>query len=139
MEGNGRRQKAMEGDGRRWKAIEGDGGRWKVVRLAQDALRKIRTRKHKAQSPAAARKQLAVLIKLPHWKKTRLEKIGAPQKRRDCTVQHYRLHLDGTWTLPLSECTPPRAKGAELILTDGGRRASAGLVDAALAQGRQVL
>ena len=106
--------------------------------LAQDALRKIRTRKHKAQSPAAARKQLAVLIKLPHWKKTRLEKIGAPQKRRDCTVQHYRLHLDGTWTLPLSECAPPRAKGAELILTDAGRRASAGLVDAALAQGRRV-
>ena len=106
--------------------------------LAQEALRKIRTRKRKDRPPTAARKHLAALLKLPRWKKTRLEKVNSPQKREGYTVQHYRLHLDDAWTLLLTECAPPRAVGTALVLADDGRRATIGLVDAALAQGYRV-
>ena len=106
--------------------------------IAQAARRKIRGHKLKARAPATARKALAKLIKLPRYKNAALQKIGAAQKRRDCTIQHYRLRLDNTWTLPLTEFAPPRATGCALLLADGGRRAASAQITAALTQKRRV-
>ena len=106
--------------------------------IAQEALRKIRTRKQKTRTPVAARKELSELIKLPRPTKTKLQKVGAAQKRRDCTVQHYLLSLGDTWTLPLTEFSPPRAKTCELLIADGGRASTSAKINAALAQKRRV-
>ena len=106
--------------------------------LAQDALRRIRVRKRCDRPPAAARKHLVALLKLPRWNNPRLERVGSPQKRSDHIIRHYRLYLDDTWTLPLTEFAPHRAAGAALVFADGGRGATTGPIDAALAQKRRV-
>ena len=110
-----------------------------LLSIAQQALHKIRDRKQKKRSSAKARKALATLIKLPHWEKAELQKVGAKQQRKDCSIQHRVLHLDDTWTLPLTEFKPPRPRGTELILSDNGRHTLAGPVAAALAQKRRVI
>lgn len=110
-----------------------------LLSIAQAALRTIRKRKNKARPPAAARQALASLIKLPQWKNRLLQEVGSAQKRKAGTIQHYLLHLDDTWTLPLTEYTPPRPRGLELIIADGGRGAVAAPLTTALAQGRRVL
>ena len=102
--------------------------------IAQAALCKIRERKRKARDPAAARQALASLLKLPQWKNRSLQEVGTVQKRQDGTIQHYLLHLDDTWSLPLTEYTPPRSRGIELLIADGGRGALAGPLTTALAQ-----
>ena len=58
---------------------------------------------------------------------------------KTATIQHYLLHLDDTWTLPLTEYTPPRPRGIELLIADSGRSALAAPLATALAQGRRVL
>jgi len=83
-----------------------------LISIAQAALGKIRTRKRKARPPAAARKTLASLLKLPQWKNRSLQEVGTAQKRKDVTIQHYLLHLDDTWTLPLTQYPPPPPRGA---------------------------
>ena len=110
-----------------------------LLSIAQAALCKLRERKRKARDPAAARQALASLLKLPQWKNRALQEVGTAQKRKDGTIQHYLLHLDDTWTLPLTEYTPPRPRGIELVIADGGRGALAGPLASALAQGRRVL
>ena len=110
-----------------------------LLSIAQAALGKIRTRKRKAHAPAAARQALASLLKLPQWKNRSLQEVGTAQKHKDGTTQHYLLHLDDTWTLPLTEYAPPRPRGIELVIADGGRGALAGPLATALAQGRRVL
>lgn len=110
-----------------------------LLSIAQAALRTIRKRKNKARPPAAARQALASLIKLPQWKNRLLQEAGSAQKRKAGTIQHYLLHLDDTWTLPLTEYTPPRPRGLELIIADSGRGAVAAPLTTALAQGRRVL
>ena len=54
-----------------------------LISIAQAALGKIRKRKRKARPPAAARKTLASLLKLPQWKNRSLQKVGTAQKRKD--------------------------------------------------------
>ena len=49
------------------------------------------------------------------------------------------MHLDDTWSLPLTEYTPPRSRGIELLIADGGRGALAGPLATALAQDRRVI
>ena len=93
----------------------------------------------KARAPAAARKTLASLLKLPQWKNRSLQEVGTAQKHKDVTIQHYLLNLDDTWTLPLTEYTPPRPRGTELLIADGGRSVLAAPLATALAQGRRVL
>ena len=110
-----------------------------LLSIAQAALCKLRERKRKARDPAAARQALASLLKLPQWKNRALQEVGTAQKRKDGTIQHYLLHLDDTWTLPLTEYTPPRPRGIELVIADGGRGALAGPLATALAQGRRVI
>ena len=110
-----------------------------LLSIAQAALCKLRERKRKARDPAAARQALASLLKLPQWKNRALQEVGTAQKRKDGTIQHYLLHLDDTWTLPLTEYTPPRPRGIELVIADGGRGALAGPLASALAQGRRVI
>ena len=110
-----------------------------LISIAQAALGKIRERNRKARTPAAARQALASLLKLPQWKNRSLQEVGAVQKRQDGTIQHYLLHLDDTWTLPLTEYTPPRPRGIELLIADGGRGALAAPLTTALAQGRRVI
>ena len=110
-----------------------------LLSIAQAALGKIRERNRKARTPAAARQALASLLKLPQWKNRPLQEVGTAQKRQDGTIQHYLLHLDDTWTLPLTEYTPPRPRGIELLIADGGRGALAAPLTTALAQGRRVI
>ena len=110
-----------------------------LLSIAQAALGKIRERNRKARTPAAARQALASLLKLPQWKNRSLQEVGTAQKRQDGTIQHYLLHLDDTWTLPLTEYTPPRPRGIELLIADGGRGALAAPLTTALAQGRRVI
>lgn len=110
-----------------------------LLSIAQAALCTIRKRASKARPPAAARQVLASLLKLPQWKNRLLQEAGPAQKRKAGTIQHYLLHLDDTWTLPLTEYTPPRPRGLELIIADGGRSAVAAPLAIALAQGRRVL
>ena len=110
-----------------------------LLSLAQQALQKIRSRKKKKATPAAARRQLSGLLKLPSFASVQTQRAGADQKRKDCTIRHHVLHLDDTWSVPITEFSPPRARGLALVAGDGGRRSSAGQVDAALAQGQRVL
>lgn len=110
-----------------------------LLSIAQAALCTIRKRASKARPPAAARQALASLLKLPQWKNRLLQEAGPAQKRKTGAIQHYLLHLDDTWTLPLTEYTPPRPRGLELIIADGGRGAVAAPLATALAQGRRVL
>jgi len=110
-----------------------------LLSLAQNSLRKIRTRKSAKRPSAAARKRLADLIELPAYGQVKAERIDAAQKHRDFTIRHHVLHLDGTWSLPLTEIAPPRPEGVELIISDEGR-SSAGLqILQALVAGRRVL
>ncbi len=110
-----------------------------LLSIAQAALGRIRMQKRKADAPATARQALASLLKLPQWKNRSLQKVGTAQKRQDGTIQHYLLHLEENWTLPLTEYAPPRPQSIELLIADGGRSTLAAPLATALAQGRRVL
>ena len=110
-----------------------------LLSIAQAALRKIRERRKETCAPVAARQALASLLKLTQWKNRSLQEVGTAQKRKDGTIQHYLLHLDDTWTLPLTAYTPPRPRGIELLIADGGRGVLAAPLATALAQGRRVI
>jgi dienelactone hydrolase len=110
-----------------------------LLSLAQDALRRIRGQKRKKQAPSVARKRLADLLHLPQYERVHLEALGVPQKRKGHTLQHHLVHLDDTWTLPLTEFVPPRPRDTEVLVADGGRRALAAQVEAALKAGRRAL
>ena len=59
--------------------------------------------------------------------------------RKAYSAQHYALHLDDQWTLPVIEIEPPNAQGADLIIADGGRSGYQTAVDAVLQAGRRAL
>ena len=110
-----------------------------LISLAQDTLQKIRARKKKKTTPAATRRQLTSLLKLPTFAKVEARPVGTAQKHNSYTVRHHVLHLDATWTLPVTEFAPERARGLTLVVGDGGRNGTAGPINAALAAGKRVL
>lgn len=107
--------------------------------LAQDALSKVQTARKKRRSPAAARRRLSTLISVANWKDLRADTVGARKMRKAYSAQHYALHLDDQWTLPVVEIEPPNAQGTDLIIADGGRSSCQTAVDAALSAGRRAL
>ena len=107
--------------------------------LAQDALGKTRTARTRGRSPAAARKRLFTLICTPSWNSLRTRTVGARKMRKAYSTQHYTLHLDDQWTLPVVKIEPPNAQGTDLIIADGGRSSCQTAVNAALQAGRRAL
>ena len=110
-----------------------------LISLAQDTLQKIRIRKKKKTTPTAARRELTSLLKLPTYTKVEARPVGTAQKRNSYTVRHHVLHLDATWTLPVTEFAPESARGLTLVVGDGGRNGTAGPINAALAAGKRVV
>ena len=107
--------------------------------LAQDALGKTQTVRTRRRSPAADRRRLSALICTPSWNSLRTSIVGARTMRKAYSAQHYALHLDDQWTLPVIEIEPPNAQGADLIIADGGRSGCQTAVDAVLQAGRRAL
>jgi dienelactone hydrolase len=109
--------------------------------LAQAALRQVRARRARRppRSPARARRRLKELLRLPAFARVEAEKSSAARRARGVELRQHLLSLDGIWTLPLTELIPAGARGAELILADGGRRSAAHWANQALAAGRRAL
>ncbi|MCC7263483.1 MAG: acetylxylan esterase [Candidatus Latescibacteria bacterium] len=112
-----------------------------LLSLAQQALKQVRAARarRKPLAPAKARKRLRELLCLPAFTRAALQKSRPARPSGGVQIHQHLLCLDGTWTLPVTELIPAGARGAELILADGGRRSAARLVALALASGRRVL
>ena len=107
--------------------------------LAQNTLGKTQTARTRHRSPAATRKRLCTLICTPSWNSLRTHTVGARKMRKSYSTQHYTLHLDDQWTLPVVKIEPPNAQGTDLIIADGGRSSCQTAVNAALQAGRRAL
>ena len=110
-----------------------------LLSLSQQALREIRAGGRKKRGPAAARRRLAQLIRLPEFEEVRAESKGKGQKRKGYVIRQHVVRLDETWSLPVTECAPEQAEGVELVIGDGGRRSAAELVRQGLTRRRRVL
>jgi dienelactone hydrolase len=112
-----------------------------LLSLAQQTLRQVRAARVRRQplAPARARKRLRELLRLPAYARVEVEKSSQPRRSRGVEIRQHRLSLEGTWTLALTELTPAQAKGAELLLADGGRRSAPYWANQALACGRRLL
>ena len=66
--------------------------------------------------------------------------MGVRIRRRGFQFQHAILHLDRSWSLPLTEFTPvEHARDLEIIIGDGGRGTTTTHAERALASGFRVL
>ncbi|MEW6749790.1 MAG: hypothetical protein AB1505_02285 [Candidatus Latescibacterota bacterium] len=112
-----------------------------LLSLAQHALRQAhRARAGRPQlSPARARRRLARLVNLPEYARVEAEAKGLARRVQGATVRQWILHLDDVWSLPVTEFTPPAARGVEVVVGDGGRKQAAGLVRQGVAAGRRVV
>ena len=112
-----------------------------LLTLSQQALRNIRQvrQQKKKSAPATSRRRLAALLKMPTFDRITVQQGGAVQQRKDLTIHHHVVCLDDTWSVPMTELVPPRPRGVELIVCDGGRRNAAALARQALAAGRRAL
>jgi len=109
--------------------------------LAQAALRQTQAARarRKPLTPAAARKRLKALLCLPAYARVEGIKSSAARRSQGVQIRQHLLSLDGIWTLPITELIPAGARGAELVIADGGRRSAAYWANQALASGRRVL
>ncbi len=82
----------------------------------------------------------ARLAELVHAKQFQVvaEEVGIEEKDGvECTF--WRLKLDGTWTVPVTQLTPNEPKGTVIVMSDEGRKATVPQVEAALKAGNRVL
>ncbi len=112
-----------------------------LLSLAQQTLRQVCTERarRKPLPPAAARKRLRELLRLPAYARVRAVKSSAARRSGGVQIRQHLLSLDETWTLPVTELIPAGAKGVELVIADGGRRSVGYLANQPLAAGRRVL
>jgi len=103
--------------------------------LAQNAFGKIRATRRAAPN----RERLVDLLKVPEFRDVVVERERTSHQLKGCTVHQRVLNLDDTWSLPLVEFAPPRPRGLDLIVSDGGRRDASAIVDQSLRAGRRVL
>ena len=106
--------------------------------LAQEALREIREAR-KTRRAAPTRERLVDLLKTPEFRNVTIIRERTSHQIRNVTVRQRVLRFDDTWSLPLVEFAPPRARGLDLIICDGGRRGASAFVDQSLRAGRRVL
>lgn len=112
-----------------------------LLSLAQQALAQVRAaRARRRPLPAArARKRLRELLCLPAFARVVLQQSRPARPSGGVQIRQHLLSLDGTWTLPVTELIPAGARGAELVLADGGRRSAAHWANLAIAAGHRVL
>lgn len=112
-----------------------------LLSLAQQTLNQVRAARarRKPLAPAKARKRLQELLCLPAYQRIEAQTRGAARSSRGVEIRQHLLSLDGIWTVALTELTPAKVRGAELILTDGGRRNATHWTAQVLAQGRRAL
>ena len=107
--------------------------------LAQGHLQRIRRRREKARPPSAAvtRRRLERVLHLGRYEAEGA--LGRRAARGGLAVSDGALRV-GPWSVPVTAVEPGgRAKGTEIVLSDGGRRGSAALARQALDERRRVL
>ena len=107
--------------------------------LAQGHLQRIRRRREKARpAPAAVtRRRLARVLHLGRYEAEGA--LGRRGPRGGLATSDGALRV-GPWSVPVTAVEPGgRAKGTEIVLSDGGRRGSAALAREALEERRRVL
>jgi hypothetical protein len=108
-----------------------------LLSLAAQASREIRKGGRKG-SAAERRKRFASAIRLPACAVTS-SVIGKAGTARGTTVRQVVLRVDDAWSVPVTEVSPARPEGVEVIVGDGGRRSAARLARPAVAAGRRAV
>jgi dienelactone hydrolase len=89
---------------------------------------------------SAAADRRAELAKTVRSRNFRVTAFPAGESRLgQTTVRHWRLAMDGVWTVPAVEFVPEGARMTALVVADGGRAAAAEAITSLVNAGRRVI